>query len=238
MVNPRTIFLSSLLLLGFYLTAHAQVDNGTITDWDEYLARKYSVESAKKALQDGTAELLIVGGISPAVFIGQGRFKKKYGVGYNDFGCIPECSDQEMKLYNYAIFDWLNERYGKKWQKSVRKDVVGYDKWALYQDAVPYMRCESKPSFNGGTDIDFNLWVINHMTLEQKNKVSGRVCVNVLLSEDGRVIDVDDIGPLDYSPLTQAYIKVIMKSPQWTPGSHNGKPCKVRVAIVSNIDFR
>ena len=237
MMKPRTYILSLLLLLFIQPTAHAQVDS-TITDWDEYFAQKYSVESAKKALHEGTAELLIVGGISPIVYIGQERFKKKYGVGYNDFGCLPECSNQEMKLYNYTIFNWLNEKYGKKWQKSVRKDVVGFEKWALYQDAVPYLLCDSKPSFNGGTNIDFNLWVINHMKVEQKHKVSGMVCVNVLLSEDGRVIDVDDIGRLDYSPLTKAYIKAIMEAPQWTPAFHDGKPCKVKVSIVSNIDYR
>ena len=199
---------------------------------------EYSSNSAKIALQNGTAELIIVGGISPVYVFGQERFKKKYGVGYNDFGDIIECSFQEMKAYNYTVFEWLTDKYGKKWQKDVRKDVEGFDKWVMYQDAIPYILCDPKPTFNGGSDEDFYLWVVNHMEIEGKYKVSGSVAVNVLLSEEGEIMDVDNVAEQDYYPLTNAFIDAVMKSSQWTPARYDGKPCKVKLTIRADIDYR
>ena len=200
--------------------------------------RQYTAESAKRDLQEGTAGLIIVGGNAATVYIGQEEFKKKYGVDYNDFGCIPECSEQQMRLYNYTIFDWLNKEYGKQWQKEVRKDVVGLEKWKKYQDAVPYELCETKPTFEGGTANDYNLWVINHMRVAPQDKVSGRICINVLISERGKVIDIDDMGIKDDDPLADAYIKAAKEAPKWTPGRHDGKPCKVKLMLPVHIDYR
>ena len=236
-MNRFAIHIAAAIILCCSSVTYAQVHDYNEPE-DTFYSDEYSVESAKKALGEGTASLIIVGGISPTVYVGQERFKKKYGVDYYDFGCTPECSDQQMKLYNYTIFNWLEGRFGNKWQKDVRKDVVGLEKWALYQNAIPYLLVDSKPTFNGGTDMDFSLWVINHMSVREQDKIPGRVVLNILLSEDGTIMDIDNLGVQDYSPLTQAYIKAAMAAPHWTPASHEGKPCKVKISISSSIDYR
>ena len=88
-----------------------------------------SVESAKRALEEGKAELLLIGGISPTIVIGQEKFKKKYGVDYYDFDDLPCFSEEEIARWNCVVFEWLNEHYGTKWQKDVRQDVIGYKEW-------------------------------------------------------------------------------------------------------------
>lgn len=88
-----------------------------------------SVEAAKRALEDGNAELLLIGGISPTIVIGQEKFKKKYGIDYYDFGDLPWFSNEEIARWNCVIFEWLNEHYGTRWQRDVRTDVIGFKDW-------------------------------------------------------------------------------------------------------------
>lgn len=93
------------------------------------ILRQYTVESALADLGKGTADLILVGGIAPIVYTGQERFKEKYGIGYNDFGDVPECSDEEMITYNAVLFSWLYDRYGLAWLNDVRSDVEGLQEW-------------------------------------------------------------------------------------------------------------
>ena len=56
---------------------------------------------------------MITGGTVYVIHSGQEKFKKKYGVGYHDFGEYLECSYRDMRAYNEVIFEWLNQHYGK-----------------------------------------------------------------------------------------------------------------------------
>lgn len=226
-----------LLLLGFSWKASAQA---AVVIGEPKVSDKYSRESAEKALREGTANLLIVGGIAPVIYRGQEKFKKKYGVGYYDFGDLLEGSSQGRRAYNETIFEWLNLHYGKKWQKDVRPDVVGLNRWLLYQDAVPYSMVESKPTFNGGTINEFSKWVNAHVVikdgLEEQFVASSKVDLNILLSEDGEVIDVDNRG--SDTAVSRAFIEAVRQAPKWSPGSQNGVPCKVYIPFFAIVDLR
>ena len=227
-----------LLLLCFSFTAHAQTDAGVVIG-EITVNKKYSADAARTALENGTAELVVTSGTALVYNPRKTRtFKKKYGVGYDVLGDTVDGTPQERCLFNYVIFAWLDEKYGTEWVKDVRKDVVGLDRWILYQGAVPYSQCDDKPTFEGGTLNDFNIWVINHLELDESERVSGSVTVRILLSEDGEVLDVEDMGLLTYSPLTHAYMEAVKKAPRWTPASHGGAPCKVVLSIRSSIDYR
>lgn len=238
-------YLAFLLLLVVSPASFAQEVASVITE-SVPGSEKYSVESAKKALENGTAELVATCGT--ALILNQRQdnlFKEKYGVGIKVFGDLIDGSSRDMKLYNYTIFEWLDDKYGKGWIKDVRKEVVGYDRWVLYQDAVPYHLCQTKPIFNGRSstitgrsDIDFSSWVIQHMEVEESYRISGRVTVRVLLSEEGEILDIDDIGRIPGTYLSAAFIRAMKTAPKWTPGYHNGKPCKVLMTIPAHIDFR
>lgn len=89
----------------------------------------YSVKTAKEKWLSGDAKLLLQGGIAPVVYVGQEQFAKRYGVDYDDFGCISNCSEAQMAKYNTAIMDCLTMKYGKKWQDLIREDVPGLDKY-------------------------------------------------------------------------------------------------------------
>lgn len=87
----------------------------------------YSPENAFAKWQDETASLLLQGGIAPVVYPNDAEFKEKYGVGYDDFGCIANCSEKTMEAYNRVIMDCLTIKYGDVWLNDVRKDVPGLE---------------------------------------------------------------------------------------------------------------
>lgn len=222
----------SLLLLLCPCPASAQAD----TLWGDH---PFTAETAEKALREGTANLLIMGGLGGSSTNGrkEKHFKKKYGIGYCSFDCVVPASEQELREYNEVLYNWLTERYGDEWLKSVREDVLGLEKWKLYKDAVPYELVDTKPTFNGGTLTEFSLWVNRHLQLEygDQHVESSRVVVRFLLSEEGEIQDVENVGP--YTLLCRSVIKTIRQSPSWTPGAHKGLPCRVVVTIPATIDF-
>lgn len=85
----------------------------------------YAPEIAYGKWNIGEASFLLQGGIAPIFYIGQENFKKKYGVDYEDFGCLTYCSEHQMKIYNTVIMDCLTAKYGNIWIDDVRKDVPG-----------------------------------------------------------------------------------------------------------------
>lgn len=48
----------------------------------------YSVKAAKEKWLSGDAKLLLQSGIAPVVYVGQEQFAKRFGIDYDDFGCI------------------------------------------------------------------------------------------------------------------------------------------------------
>lgn len=82
-------------------------------------------EIANLEIKQGQPRLLLVGGIAPAIVVGQEDFEKRFNVKYYDFGCTPpdfKC----VTDYNKVVFNYLDKSYGTKWRKKVRKDVIGY----------------------------------------------------------------------------------------------------------------
>ena len=117
------VFLSACSVIKHTKSVSEQVNS------NDYMEDMISVEAAKRALEDGNAELLLIGGISPTIVIGQEKFKKKYGIDYYDFGDLPWFSNEEIARWNCVIFEWLNEHYGTRWQRDVRTDVIGFKDW-------------------------------------------------------------------------------------------------------------
>lgn len=85
----------------------------------------YNRQQALDDIRNGKANLLVPGGFAPVIYLTDKDFKEKYKVGYYVFGCIAPDMDECLVLYNQTIFQYLDNNYGKKWRKNVRKDVMG-----------------------------------------------------------------------------------------------------------------
>jgi hypothetical protein len=83
---------------------------------------------AQQDVDKGTPFLLIQSGIAPVVYSTDSIFENKFQVYFYEKGCTGP-DNELMKAYNIEIFKCFDEEYGKKWRKSIRKDVIGFKKW-------------------------------------------------------------------------------------------------------------
>ncbi|WP_198989007.1 hypothetical protein [Hymenobacter sp. BT559] len=77
--------------------------------------------------------LLLKGGIASVVHVPTDSLaEQKFQFHYYDFGCSGP--DEACVLgYNQRIFEYLTSKYGKRWLKAVRRDVVGLKEWKRTQ---------------------------------------------------------------------------------------------------------
>ncbi len=96
-------------------------------------------------------------------------------------------------------------------------------------DTVPFQLIEKKPSFNGGDANEFSKWVNEHLIYPpraKKNGIQGRVTLQFTIKADGSVSDVHVVRGVD-PDLDKEAVRVVSKSPKWTPGSTREKPVDV-----------
>lgn len=87
-----------------------------------------AIELAKFDIEKGTPFILLQSGIAPVVYATDSVFENKFKVYYYEQGCVGP--DYElMKEYNYVIFKYLADTYGKKWRSEIRKDAIGLRQW-------------------------------------------------------------------------------------------------------------
>jgi hypothetical protein len=68
------------------------------------------------------------GGISPKVYTTDQDFESRFDIYFFDFGCTSP--DYKCIIrYNTRIFEYLTSKYGQRWLKKIRKDVIGLARW-------------------------------------------------------------------------------------------------------------
>lgn len=100
---------------------------------------------------------------------------------------------------------------------------------AVEEEAIPFQLVETKPSFMGGTANDFSKWVnknLEYPEIAKENGVSGRVMLSFTVNPDGSVSNVKVIRGVDRS-LDDEAVRVVSKSPKWTPGRQRDRAVKV-----------
>ena len=77
-------------------------------------------------IKNETIFLFLQSGEAPIIYYKDENFKKKYNVFFYEQGCIGSNCTKE---YNKIIFNYLLNKYGKKWTKQIRRDVIGFKDW-------------------------------------------------------------------------------------------------------------
>jgi protein TonB len=95
------------------------------------------------------------------------------------------------------------------------------------------------PSFQGGGENAFIEYIKTNLIYPKDAKASGiqgTVYVQYIIEKDGSVSNVSIVPEKGVHPLLDyAAMDVIKSSPNWIPGSTNGKP--VRVKKIQRINF-
>ncbi len=90
--------------------------------------KEEAIELAKNDIKKGIPFILLQSGIAPVVYTTDSIFVSKFKAYYYEQGCVGP--DYElMKTYNFVIFDFLTDMYGKKWRREIRKDAIGLKQW-------------------------------------------------------------------------------------------------------------
>ena len=87
---------------------------------------------------------------------------------------------------------------------------------------------EVKPDFPGGIDKFYKFIGNNYTTPE--DAPAGKVYITFVVEKDGSLTDIKVLRDIGYGTGKEA-IRVLKKSPRWTPGVQNGKPVRVLYSI-------
>ena len=102
-------------------------------------------------------------------------------------------------------------------------------------DVVPFALIDPlcKPMFNGGADIEFAKWVNENLTYPESAKkagVQGRMVLRFVIYPDGKIRDVEVVRGV-HPDMDAEALRVVSSSPDWKPGTVNGKPVKVSYVL-------
>ena len=62
-------------------------------------------------------------------------------------------------------------------------------------------------------------------------KVTGKVFVNLIIRDDGRITDVQVLKGIGFG-CDQEAVRVISSMPNWTPGKQSGRPVNVKYTLI------
>ena len=107
-------------------------------------------------------------------------------------------------------------------------------------DIVPYYDCDFKPTFLGSSDpkVFLQKWVYAYLKYPQeavKKGIQGRVLVDFVIDEKGKVRDVTVLKGVD-PLLDDEAVKVVAASPDWKPARLQGKKVASRMSLY--VEFK
>ena len=110
-----------------------------------------------------------------------------------------------------------------------RKDDDKLFKTAEKSDVVPFQFAGTKPGFNGGDANEFSKWVAEHLVYPENCKkagIGGRVTLSFVITASGKLTDVKVLRGVN-ADLDKEAVRVVSSSPDWTPGTVDGKPVSI-----------
>jgi len=124
-----TFLLSAFFSLGQTPEDEADVLNASGAYKMIFLESIQEIEAlAHSDVKQGLLILHLQSGEAPVIFTTDSLFENEFDVIYYEHGCVAP-KDKFMETYNFVVFDCLKGKYGKKWLKTVRKDIIGLKKW-------------------------------------------------------------------------------------------------------------
>jgi len=92
---------------------------------------------------------------------------------------------------------------------------------------------EVKPDFPGGMD-KFTAFIAKNYQAPEEEGLKGKVYVTFVVEKDGSLTDIKVLRDIGYGTGKEA-IRVLNKSPRWTPGEQNGKKVRCTFSLPISI---
>ncbi len=106
-------------------------------------------------------------------------------------------------------------------------------------DSSHYLEADVKPTFNGGDANEFAKWVYSQLKYPEECMnagITGRVSLSFIVGTDGKVRDVKVLRGA-HEKLDAEAMRVLNMSPDWTPGTKDGKPVPVSFTFPVNFEI-
>ena len=140
--------------------------------------------------------------------------------------------DNDVKLD--GLFDFDSEaKVNTEYDYTIIKDddeKILDEKYVIITDLMPRFKGDD-------TGMEFLKYIrenLRYPSIAAENGISGRVIVQFIVNEQGRVSDVVIAASVDPA-LDKEALRVVLSSPLWTPGKQRGRP--VRVFYTFPINF-
>ena len=142
----------------------------------------------------------------------------------------PEVSGVSNELSAAKVTD-LAEIVKEKTVESVPQDTVKAD-GLQGKNSTVYDMVEQAPAFPGGPQamMQFIKDNLQYPQIAKENGIQGRVILQFVVDETGKVTDPKVIRSIDPSLDTEA-IRLVLSMPRWIPGMQDGKAVAVRYTI-------
>jgi len=126
----KAFMIFTILLFPFF--GHTQIIKITDDQINESGASKLifaenlakAADLAQSDIEKKIPFLLLQGGIAPVIYSTDNQFQEKYKIYYYEFGCTG-LNYKFAAEYNKIMFGYLTQKYGNKWIRIIRKDVIG-----------------------------------------------------------------------------------------------------------------
>lgn len=92
---------------------------------------------------------------------------------------------------------------------------------------------EVKPEFPGGIE-KFYKFIANNYRAPEEEGLKGKVYVTFVVEKDGSLTDIKVLRDIGYGTGAEA-IRVLKKTPKWSPGEQNGKKVRVQYSLPISI---
>lgn len=93
-------------------------------------------DTIKIEVNSNTKTIYLIGGIASVITKEDLAFAKKYNIQFHDFGCVAPTNFEEYEAKNKLVFDFLNKTYGMQWQKEIKPNVLGFEKWKKKKNKI------------------------------------------------------------------------------------------------------
>lgn len=158
---------------------------------------------------------------------------------YNDdpkFKHLP----RQRGTINEQAFDIMTIDTARKRIHAVRIGQGGDREWSYLEEFGGEIWEETMPSFQGGDINMFRVWAMRSIVYPQEaiqRKIQGRVVVSFVIDKSGNLGDIKVLQTPD-NLLSDELRRVLLRSPQWTPGTINKQAIKVKYTLPIMFKFQ
>jgi len=131
-------------------------------------------------------------------------------------------------LFSFLLFSFVYAKSSIIKDTSEVKNVLEDDENINTSEISTF--AEEMPSFPGGEEELYNFIANNINELARKAGISGKVLIEFIVSEDGKIIEPKVVKGIGYGCNEEA-IRIIKLMPKWIPGKQDGKPIKVKLIL-------